>query len=150
MIHDYTASGLAARREVEAVAAGFQGRVRLSYAPRAAMAELLRQIRALPGKAVLLITAFGSDSRGQTFSPMESTRLFTAGLKIPAFALKEPRLGHGIVGGNLLGGKEQGRRAGDLALRVLAGEDPAQIPVDCGALRCPASITGSSHTSIFL
>ncbi len=138
VIHDYTASGLAARREVEAVAAGFQGRVRLSYAPRATMAELLRQMRALPGKAVLLITAFGSDSRGQTFSPMESTRLFTAGLKIPAFALKEPRLGHGIVGGNLLGGKEQGRRAGDLAWRVLAGEDPAQIPVELRSTAVPS------------
>ena len=137
VIHDYTASGLAARSEVEAVAAVFQGRVRLSYAPRATMAELLRQIRALPGTALLLITAFGSDSRGQTFSPMESTRLFTAGLKIPAFALKDPRLGHGIVGGNLLGGKEEGRRAGDLALRVLAGEDPAQIPVELGSIAVP-------------
>ena len=29
-----------------------------------------------------------------------------------------------------MGGKEQGRRAGDIALRVLAGEDPAKIPVE--------------------
>ncbi|MFI5329611.1 MAG: PAS domain S-box protein [Desulfobaccales bacterium] len=138
VVHDYTATGLATRREVEAVAAVFQGRVHLTYAPRATMDELLQQIRALPANALLLITAFASDSQGQTFSPMESTRLFTAGLKIPAFAIKEPRLGHGIVGGNLLGGKEQGRRVGDQAWRVLAGEDPAQIPVDLRSTAVPS------------
>ncbi|MCL4502197.1 MAG: PAS domain S-box protein, partial [Deltaproteobacteria bacterium] len=60
----------------------------------------------------------------------ESTRLFTEGLKIPAFAIKAFRLGYGIVGGVFLGGKDQGLRVGDKALRVLAGEDPEQIPVD--------------------
>ena len=34
------------------------------------------------------------------------------------------------MGGILLAGKEQGRRAGEIALQVLAGEDPSRIPVD--------------------
>ena len=44
--------------------------------------------------------------------------------------MHETRLGHGIVGGMLLGGAEHGRRAAALALRVLSGEDPASIPVE--------------------
>lgn len=138
VVHDYTATGLATRREVEAVAAIFQGRVQLTYAPQATMEKLLQQIRALPSNALLLITAFARDSKDQTFSIPESTRLFTEGLKIPAFAIKNARLGHGIVGGILLGGKEQGRRVGDKALRILAGEDSAQIPVDLQTTAVPS------------
>ena len=56
--------------------------------------------------------------------------MLTAQARVPVYAMHETRLGHGIVGGMLLGGAEHGRRAAALALRVLAGEDPASIPVE--------------------
>jgi signal transduction histidine kinase/CheY-like chemotaxis protein len=49
---------------------------------------------------------------------------------VPVYGLHEERLGYGIVGGSLLGGKLQGARAAEIAARVLAGESASNIPVD--------------------
>jgi len=66
--------------------------------------------------------------------------------KIPTYATHGPRLGHGIVEGILLDGKEPGRRAGEIALRVLAGDDPAHIPVDTKST-ARRMFDGSGHVS---
>jgi PAS domain S-box-containing protein len=130
VIHDYTATGLATRREMESLLPDFQSRVHIKFTPPATIGEIINQIKALPAKSLVLILSFAADKTGQTLTHGEITRLVTSGIDIPAYSVLEARLGHGIVGGILLGGKEQGRRAGDVAIRVLAGEDPSRIPVD--------------------
>ena len=129
VIHDYTSTGLAARREVEILLPAFERRVKVSLTPPATFQEILEQVKSLPPGSIGLIMGFATDRRGVSLSQSESTRLLTAA-GVPFYALTEPRLGHGIVGGVLLGGHEHGRRAGEIALKVLAGEDPARIPVD--------------------
>ena len=48
---------------------------------------------------------------------------------VPVFALFETYLGHGIVAGSIASFEEQGRRSGELAARLLNGEDPAAIGI---------------------
>jgi PAS domain S-box-containing protein len=56
--------------------------------------------------------------------------MFASSSPVPIYSMHETRLGHGIVGGQLIGGMEHGRKVADIALRVLAGEEPEAIPVD--------------------
>ena len=47
----------------------------------------------------------------------------------PVYSSWEFLMGSGIVGGKLASGRAQGKAAARLALRILDGEDPEQIPV---------------------
>ncbi|MBI5251992.1 MAG: PAS domain S-box protein [Desulfomonile tiedjei] len=130
VIHDHTNSGLSARRDMESIVPSFHGRVKISFMPPVTFDEARAQISSLPQNALVLIHSFSTDRSGQSLSLSQSTKVFTAAAQVPVYGLHETRLGHGIVGGYLLGGREHGRRAADIALRILAGEDSDSIPVD--------------------
>ena len=129
VIHDYTTSGKLMRQEIEAIVPKFRDRVQIKFLPPATFQEVIDQMRALPPSSLGLFAAFSTDRMGQTLSTAHSTRLFSASVNLPLYGLRDTRLGYGIVGGLLLSGRDHGMRAGELALRVLAGEDPSHLPV---------------------
>jgi diguanylate cyclase (GGDEF)-like protein/PAS domain S-box-containing protein len=130
IVNDETISGISLRREVESLAPVFSRRVKFHFLAPSTFEEVRAKIGSLPPDTIVLITSFSTDRQGRTLSLSESTRIFTSSAKVPVYGVHETRLGHGIVGGSLLGGKDHGRRAAEIALRVLAGEEPAAIPVD--------------------
>ncbi len=130
VIHDYTASGLAVRREMESVLSAFQDRLRIEFSADVPFADLARQLAALPPDRIVLLLTYVTDRAGQVFSREESTRRISVASPAPVYAMHEIRLGHGIVGGLLLDGRQHGAQVAALALRVLAGEEPNQIPVE--------------------
>lgn len=66
---------------------------------------------------------------------LDITRLITSLSPAPVYAMHETRLGFGILGGVLLDGQEHGWQAGGLALRILAGADADDIPVEASRSR---------------
>jgi PAS domain S-box-containing protein len=136
VIHDYTDTGRAMRQEIEAILPTLKDRVKVSFTPRVTFPEILKQLNSLPPGSLALITAFATDSRGESLGLAESTRLLATS-KVPLYAMHKTRLGHGIVGGMLLGGREEGRLAGEIASKILAGEDPARLPVITRSLARP-------------
>jgi PAS domain S-box-containing protein len=130
VITDDTMSGRAERKQVEAFLPHLPPSVHIEFAPPATMSELVNHINMLPATAMIFITGFATDKAGQSFSISEGARRLTQEAKVPVYIVHESRLGYGPVGGMLLAGKEHGHRAGEIALQVLAGEDPSRIPVD--------------------
>ncbi|MHB8068421.1 MAG: ABC transporter substrate binding protein [Desulfobaccales bacterium] len=130
MIHDYTTSGLAARRDMEAAARQFQDRVQFRFLPPSTFQEFVGQLQSLPANSLGLITSFVTDREGKVLSTAAGTRLCAASMDFPLYGTHDTRLGHGIVGGCLLNGAAHGKRAAEMALKVLAGEDPDRLPVD--------------------
>ena len=129
-VNDYTGTGLAVRRDMEAVIPNFEDRVDIRFTEPLPMAGLLDEIATLPPDSSVMILSFVTDSENRTFPRAQSTELLTSASAVPVYALHENRLGHGIVGGYLLTGEEHGRQAGEIALRVLSGEDPVDMPVE--------------------
>ena len=134
---DDTSSGRAVQREAETDVRGFSGQASFEFLPPSAWEEAVARIAALPLDSILIILSYTTDRTGRSMSLAESTRLFTSRSPVPAYALHETRLGHGIVGGMLLRGVDHGRKAGDIAARVLMGEDPSTIPVDTKSTSIP-------------
>lgn len=128
-VHDYTVTGKAFRHEMEDILSRFEGRAKVSFTPPATMGELVEQVKSLSPNTLVFLLGFNTDREGRTFPPAEVMRLLASNTSLPMYGVHELRLGLGIVGGFLLGGKEHGRKAGELGLRVLAGENPAGIPV---------------------
>ena len=130
LVNDDSVSGRAVQHEAEVASGEFRRQVGFRSLPPSTFEETAKIIADLPSDAVVLLLSYSTDRSGRTFSLAESTRIFVANAAVPVFGAHATRLGHGIIGGSLLQGFSHGRRAGDIALRVLAGEDASRIPVD--------------------
>ncbi|MBU2262261.1 MAG: PAS domain S-box protein [Proteobacteria bacterium] len=127
--HDYTLTGLAVRKEIEALIPRFGAKVRFRFTDPMTMDELLKDLERLPGDSLVLPISFITDKSGRTFGVTETTRLFSEHSPVPVYSTFEQRLGFGIVGGKLLSPRIHGADAARIALRVLAGEKASVIPV---------------------
>jgi|WetSurMetagenome_2_1015567.scaffolds.fasta_scaffold00779_16 two-component system, cell cycle sensor histidine kinase and response regulator CckA len=130
ILNDYTVTGLETRREMERHLDMVRGNVKVSFVPPMTFEEMQQTVNDLPEGAVALIASLITDSSGKTMTIPESTRMITSGNRIPVYSTHETLLGHGVLGGNMRSGVEHGRKAGHIALRILAGENPSAIPVD--------------------
>ncbi len=130
VIHDYTASGLAVRKEFERLLPKYSDRIRFRFTEPTTIEEAVGGIRKLPPNSIGIILSYTTDKLGRSLSLPESSRLLTSSSSVPVYAMHETRLGHGIVGGQLIGGLDHGRRVAEIALRVLSGEKPDLIAVD--------------------
>ena len=129
-LHDETETGLALRRQAEAVLPRFHGRLEAVFPPPLTFEEAAEQVARLPPDAFALILSFATDAAGRSLPMEEGTDLLTAGAEVPVYGLRSELLGHGILGGMLLDGRDHGLKAAALARRVLAGEDPGRIRVE--------------------
>ncbi len=129
VLDDQTATGIAARKNTEKLLPVFSHRVSATFAPPVSFRQAADLIKRLPPDSFVMIGPFSTDKDGLSLPLDQGTQLLTAAANVPAFSNTEVCLGYGIIGGSLLRGQDQGRRAGDIALRVLAGENPEKIPV---------------------
>ena len=129
VVHDYTKTGLATRREAEADLAPFASRVKIRFMENLSTADMLREVRALTRGTLILALSYSLDKDGIVYDHTRIARLLSQNSRVPVYGTHEERIGYGIIGGSLLGGRLQGRTAAELALRILDGEKPDQIPV---------------------
>lgn len=91
--------------------------------------ELPARLRALdPHDAILLLSAY-RDYSGAIKNFHDGLQVLLRNAPCPIFHLWAHGIGEGILGGKVISFTEQGRLAGELALRILNGEDPALISV---------------------
>ena len=60
---------------------------------------------------------------------LESIEMISASATVPVYSAWDFYVGEGIVGGKLTSAYNEGKFAGEIALRVLDGEEPAAIPI---------------------
>jgi PAS domain S-box-containing protein len=124
-VSDFEKQGLAA---VKQHLKTFTDRVDVMYTTDLAMADLLKRLRELPNHTVVLLISVGQDAAGTRFKSSEVGPMVAAAANAPVFSLFDVHINHGEVGGYLssLGG--QGKIAGAMALRILKGDKPQDIP----------------------
>ncbi len=127
---DTTVTGKAVQHEVAPRIPAFSSHASFEFLPASTWEEAALRIASLPRDSFLVILSYATDRAGVTRPLAESTRFVTASSPVPVYSLHATRLGYGIVGGMLLVGTEHGRKAGDLAVRVLSGERASSIPVE--------------------
>jgi len=100
----------------------------IAYVTDLAVPELLKRLKHLPPHTIVLLLSFARDAKGIQYKSNESGPLVAAAANAPVFSLYDVFLNHGEVGGYLSNLSEQGKVAGSMALRILQGEKPQDIP----------------------
>jgi signal transduction histidine kinase len=116
-----------ARRELRP----YQGRLHPTYLSALPMAQLLQEVGRLPRDTVVLYLTIFRDGEGRLFHPREAAEMLSKSSSAPVYGVYDTYLESGIVGGHMDTFEAQGREAGRLASRILAGEHPtmAQLGV---------------------
>lgn len=91
--------------------------------------QLAREVSSLGPETGLLFLLYFSDREANLYEPAEAMAAVSKASPTPVFGAWNFLMGHGLFGGYLTSGHEQGRIAGNLAARILSGEDPSRIPV---------------------
>ena len=92
--------------------------------------RVLERVSKIPPEAVVLEgSSFFKDQHGVVLSVQRCFEKLSSICKAPVFSMWDFVLGHGIVGGYVVSGFEQGKAAGEMALEVLQGTPPWEIPI---------------------
>jgi len=108
---------------------GYQNRLDVSYLTDLAAPALIERLKRLPDHTVVLITALGKDSGGNSYNADQSGPMIVGASNAPVFSLVDRYLGHGEIGGDLSSAIKDGHIAGGMALRILDGKKPEDIPI---------------------
>jgi signal transduction histidine kinase len=92
------------------------------------MAETRRRVEALPPRSAILYSAIYSDGEGSFYPPATALKLIAEKANRPIIVAAETFLEPGGVGGFVLVPAVIGADAATLALRILNGESPSNIP----------------------
>jgi PAS domain-containing protein len=103
--------------------ASFGNRVAFTWLTNLSMEELRGELSRLPDHTVVLYLSMFQDAAGKTFTPRQALDEFAPASRAPVYSCYDTHLRHGIVGGSMLTFEEIGRKAAQLAIRILAGED---------------------------
>jgi PAS domain S-box-containing protein len=112
----------------------YEDRVKVTYLSGFAMQELLQKISSLPKNSIVIYLSFLKDAKGVNYYAMESLKLLSEASSAPLYSNWEHFVGQGIVGGYVIGVKANSSKVGQIALRILQGEDPDTIPVEKGSM----------------
>ena len=111
----------------------YETKIQFTYLNNFSMASLLTQIRDTPRHTIILFGSVSQDATGHHFiSATQSLPMVIAAANAPVFTLADTLVGQGSVGGYVISYAEQGRVAAGLAMRVLTGEKPRDIPFVAG------------------
>ena len=130
IVNDHLPTGRAWTQSIRQQLQGVVPWLELTFAEEQPFEALLEQVAALPPDSLVLLGVYFRDSLGQYYEPWQVAGRLSQRSPVPVHGLLDMYLDHGIVGGNLISGYHQGRRAAEIGLTILDGADPATIPVE--------------------
>jgi ABC-type uncharacterized transport system substrate-binding protein len=129
VILDKSRTGQALKSKAQEALAQWTDKVRVSYLEDFTVTQLRSKLAQLPEKTIILLFIFRPDETGRVLSHEQNLVLIRHHCPFPIYAVWEFYLGHGIVGGRLTNGREEGRLAALIATQILNGEDASKIPL---------------------
>ncbi|NDV26998.1 ATP-binding protein [Desulfovibrio sp. JC010] len=127
VVGDQSVTSQAIREQIKKAEPLFRGVLNFEYWNDMPLVDLLARSRTMTKDEILLFTPFYKGAHGELFSSEEVLSIIYQNSPVMIFSVWEFLLGHGIVGGKLLSGTDQGRKAAEMALHVLkTGKMPKQ------------------------
>ncbi len=131
-ITDSTTTGKAHSEAIQRLASAYRDKAEIVVWSLGdmSMEDMCGRLASLKEDSVVVLLNHYRDKGGHVFSHDESMERLLKASAVPVFAVNEVRLGWGVLGGRLIRGRNQGRIAAQMMLRVLRGEDIARVPIE--------------------
>jgi signal transduction histidine kinase/ABC-type uncharacterized transport system substrate-binding protein len=108
----------------------YESKLEFTYLTKLDMPSLLERLRHLPGDSIVYHTAITQDAAGSRFiDSAQAVPLIVSASNAPIYVMDDVDLGRGTVGGYLISWEADARVAARIAVKVLDGEEPKNIPV---------------------
>ena len=108
----------------------YESKLEFTYLTDLTMPTLLERLKHLPSKTVVIHTSIMEDAAGARFiDANQSLPMVVRAANAPVFVLEDVDFGSGAVGGNVLSWAATGQIAASMALKILNGERPENIPI---------------------
>jgi PAS domain S-box-containing protein len=109
----------------------YESKLEFTYLTDLTMPALLERLKHLPPNSIVYHTSIAQDAEGERFiGSAQSVPLVTSAANAPVFVMDDVDLRAGTVGGSLVNWVDAGRVAGEMAVRVLNGQRPEDIPIE--------------------
>ncbi len=129
VISDATPSGRANLQRFLKIAPFHANRLEFLYLSELPAPQLEKSLDGLPPRTVVLLLDYLRSGEGRYFTVKQGNRLICRSSRRPVYSAWSFRIKEGLVGGLVVSGRQQGQTAARMALRILKGENPADIPV---------------------
>ena len=108
----------------------YESRFEFTYLTDYGMPALIERLKHLPDHTIVYHTSIMQDADGTYFiDASQSVPLIASAAHAPVFVVDDVGLGSGTVGGYLVSFAAIGKTVGQMAVRVLNGEKPQDIPI---------------------
>jgi PAS domain S-box-containing protein len=108
----------------------YEAKLDFTYLTDFTMPALLEHLKHLPSNTIVYHTALTQDAAGERFiDSTQSVPLVASAANAPVFVMDDVDLREGTVGGDLVNWADDARVAAHMAVRVLNGEKPEDIPI---------------------
>ena len=99
--------------------------------------ETPRAVKSLPEGTVVLISTVVNDASGQTYYMSQLAQMLAPSSSVPVYVLGGWVIGSGAVGGAVVDSEDLGARTAQLAVRVLNGANPKEVPIEVATKGTP-------------
>ena len=129
VVNGNSVTDLLLEREFRIAFEPYAKRFDIIYLTRLPMRDIVEKVKNLPEHSVVLFYLLTLDGEGKSFVPREVASILSESANAPVYGCLDSYLGHGIVGGRLISMEMIGVKTGEMALRILRGEKPSDIPI---------------------
>ncbi|WMW22124.1 ABC transporter substrate binding protein [Methanolobus mangrovi] len=107
----------------------YEDKLQIEYLEDMTVLQMQETVANVSDDTVIFLLLFSRDKAGNEVTMTESINAIADVSSVPVYSVWEFYLGNGIVGGKLTSAENEGRLAGEYALRVLDGEGADELPV---------------------
>ena len=108
----------------------YETKMEFTYLTDLDILTLCERLKHLPEDAIILYTTISEDSAGKHFiNVRQSVPMVAKAANVPVYTMADMLVGQGFVGGYVSSYAAQGEVAADIAVKILKGTKPEEIPV---------------------
>lgn len=105
-----------------------ESKVKFTYLTDLSLDALLAQVKSLPERSIIFYSRQDYEEPGLSLSLTDVLSLIASEAKVPIY-VAGTYVGYGPVGGYVVDAYECGNQAGQLALRIMNGAQPKELPI---------------------